>query len=169
VGKNAQRRRAERDSKKMNRKDIEDLVWDENNPITVNSCSGNELNHTDECDGNCEPRALTEMDVKLNNEMRAWARLGISPLSQPLGLGAPGMTTNLLDLEIKVMTLIEALTTLGLVESAVLDEMFQKNFLRRLHDTRVANEDKIKEERSKESLHVAQRRLLGPNGNPFEN
>lgn len=169
MGKNAQRRRTQKEEQRVADGGIrEDIVWDEDNPPTVNSCSGNELGHIDECDGNCDPLPLTEMDVKLNNEMRAWARVGMQPLSFPLGTNATGMATNLLDLEIQITAVVAFLVGTSTVAKARLDEIYKEKFFERLNSTRLANEEKIKEARSKQALHVAQRKLLGPNGSPFE-
>jgi hypothetical protein len=56
-----------------------DLEWNEENPPTVHSCSGNDGEHTPDCDGNCDELPLDELDVLLNNEMHAWQRAGMNP------------------------------------------------------------------------------------------
>lgn len=54
-----------------------DIVFDPNNPLTVNSCSGHPDEHAPGCDGFCTKNVVDELDIRIENEKRAWARLGM--------------------------------------------------------------------------------------------
>lgn len=53
-----------------------DLEWDPDNPLVVNACTGHNEVHLPECDGECEKITMDEFDIAIENEKRAWARLG---------------------------------------------------------------------------------------------
>lgn len=55
----------------------DDIVWDPENPLRVNGCSGHAEEHTLECKGDCDKLDMDELDIRIENERRAWARVGM--------------------------------------------------------------------------------------------
>lgn len=151
----------------------EDTVWDEANPPTVHKCSGNDGYHITECVGDCEEIAITELDVKLSNEYKAWGRAAMTPVGVPEGVligGRPmsGIAVNLFQLEVQVIAIIKALCeeTPGLNEK--IEEAFKETMLHRMWSIRMANEEHVRETQTARTLGIKLngKKLLGPDGRP---
>jgi hypothetical protein len=170
----AQRRRYEKHVRKDLKQveppkdDTQDLVWDAENPPVVNSCTMNDGEHVKDCDGNCEQIKLDELDVMLVNERRAWVRAGMLPLAFPLGVGnMPGLRTDLLDLEVRVVVLTRLLVESKIIDGDALNQLFKEVFHDRLHSIRVNSEEEIRRQRAMQTLSIAQKTLLDANGRPL--
>lgn len=111
---------------------IPDLVWDTDNPLEVNSCSGHSLAHNDTCDGNCPKHPIDEWDLKIENERRAWARLGLQPNADELRK------------EVQVQTVIEILKDRLGVDAKEFDGYFKPKMFEVMNGLRLANEQAMK-------------------------
>lgn len=121
---------------------IEDLPWDPENPLVVNSCSGHSNLHTPDCDNHCPPKEMTEWDIKIENERRAWARLGITPNADELRR------------ESQIQTIIKLLDKhLGITEDQFNAE-FKPIMFGIMNSLRTTNEQAIKSAQLRNKLHI---------------
>lgn len=151
----------------------EDLVWDADNPPTVNGCSLSDAFHDPGCDGNCEQIAMDEGDIKIANERLAWARAGMNILSIPVGFAnevhAPGMPIDLFDLEMQVEAMKSILLE-KVVSEKELNDRFKETILDKLQHIRAHNEVAVREARTRTNLGLSpdkSKKLLGPGGQPL--
>jgi hypothetical protein len=126
----------------------------------VNACSGHVTWHEpstcvneQEGDEKCELIELDHMDIKIRNEHVMWARAGMS---------TEFVTHNLWNMDTQIMAVIEVVE--GMVGKDKLNEIYKQKLLDKLHTYRDMNEDEVRKARSKANLAVAQRKILGPNG-----
>lgn len=149
-----------------------DTEWNAENPPFVFGCTGHDGGHLEACDGSCERIPLTELDVKLGNEMKAWARAGMVPIGAVAGFmingqKMPGIDVDILHLETQLQALVSLLVETDPEWGERLNVRFQETLLRKLWNIRMANEDNVREARVARMLGVkpAQiKRLIGPNG-----
>lgn len=148
----------------------EDLVWNKDFPPVVFRCSGVMAVHEPECDGTCGTVAMSEEDVNLTNEYRAWARLGLAPVGFPANIplipGTRGVPIPLLELSARVDGLVAALMH-GIPEFGV---VFNREFKKSLHQTlwqvRMNSQEAIEDKRRRELTGAVTnpKVLLGPDG-----
>lgn len=140
---------------------IEDLIYDENEPVFKNKCSGqmDEALHTDECDRNCERIPMTQLDIDFNNEMRAWARAQMDPRQMQVGA-------------IDTMFALSALKRYITVNFGIDEEEFSTYLIEaRLQFFKFARlqfQDQVREDRLRQQFALPGKApLLGPNGQPL--
>lgn len=135
--------------------ELKDIEYDPDDPIYVNSCNSHPSKHTQDCDLTCERIVLTEVQVGILNEMRAWARAG--------------MNTNMIRLDP-----LEMRISLLLMRDILMDrfeisaEEFQQAYLEKklsfYKEIRIENEEAVKMSKIKDVLKLGDKRLYGPNG-----
>lgn len=109
----------------------DDLIWDPEHPLPVNGCNGRSHGHVEGCDGSCEKKYLDEWDVKIENERRAWARMGIEP------------DANELRKEVQTQTIIRLLKQHLGIDDEAFNAIFKPLMYELLHSMRVDNEQAI--------------------------
>lgn len=132
---------------------IPELVYDENNPFYVNSCSRHVEKHLRACDGNCERDALSENEIALVNEERAWLKAGMHP---------QGIGIDVIEMRIQ-LNVIMSLYTLD-----DWHELYVKARLDFFKTIRLENEDQVRQEQLQQKFHIPGKApLLGPDGRPI--
>ena len=132
------------------------LVWDENDPLPKNKCSGSTL-HLPDCNGSCGVDGFyTEGQVNFENEIREWARAGMNPD----GLGT---TVTMWDIEVKFNALLKYLDEAGVIVMDGLNEVYLEMKTESMRHVRMANQEAAK----RMKLGLPPRGLLGPDGQPI--
>lgn len=121
---------------------VPDLEWDPNNPQMVNGCSGHSTDHTAECDGKCKMKEVDEWDIRIENENRAWFRMGAQPDAE------------LLRREVQIQTIIKIILEKLDMTEADFNAIFKPLMFDLLHTTRIANEEMIKSARLRSKIHL---------------
>lgn len=147
----------------------DNVVWDENNPPTVHTCTYSDADHATDCDGSCGEIVLKEIDVKLHNEKLEWARMQMNPIMIPIGFdmfGVAGMPADLLDTEAKLHGMIDCLIAAGVITEEGMDLAYKERKFEKLNKTRLLSEDAIKRARTEQTLGIRPGGggLLGPDG-----
>lgn len=128
------------------------INWDPDEPIYLHSCSGF-LVHLNDCDGNCERgKQLSELEVKLVNENREWARIGMS---------TDNVGHDIFTINAQVRSLIRLLEKKGIFSRDEIDIMFQECMLEELISIRMKNQDAVK----RASLGIPSPGIILPGGN----
>ena len=146
-----------------------DIAWDESNPIFIHSCSQH-VNHAHDCDRkDCTSWAPTESEVKLLNEGRAWARVGMSFHGVPTCIAnqVPGIAVNIYDLKLRIETMQSLLIEAGVFTAEECDERFREIKLADMQRMRAESEETVKQQQLQQMMAVPDHRILGPNGEPL--
>ena len=145
-----------------------DIVWDEDDPPEIFNCSQH-IEHQPMCNGNCgSHHVVSEKQVALMNEARAWARLEMPFNGVPFGTPFPGIPVELVDLLCWLETTKDVLYEAGIVEEFEFEEKYRARKLELMTSIRTTHEDRIKKQRVQASLGIPDRPpLLGPDGRPF--
>lgn len=141
--------------------ELKDLVYDEDNPIYVNKCSRqmNDKNHMDTCDGTCERVVLSEIEIALINEQRAWQRAGMNP-----GMAAFSIHDVLFELS-ALRKYVDTHMGIDQDEYALYVNQACLEFYKKV---RTDNEERIKQEQMMQRFAIPGRApLLGPDGSPI--
>lgn len=135
-----------------------DKVYDPLNPVWINGCSGNTDSHMVLCDGNCERRPVTALEIALFNEDNAWIRAGMDPRR---------IHVDTVELNIKVRALSRILEReLGITEEQQ-DIHYQEFKLEYLKEIRTENEERVRKQQL-ESMIPKRAPLIDPTtGKPF--
>lgn len=121
-----------------------DIPWDPENPLVVNSCCGHSDIHADDCEGDCDTSVMEEYDIKIENEKRAWARLGMD---------TQHYNANQLRQDVQIQTLIKLMQKKLFISDDEFNEVFKPAMLELLQGVRHAQEEAI--ERMNSSKLVA--------------
>lgn len=113
-----------------------DLVWDAENPMKVNSCTGSVQMHVDSCDGQCNKLELDELDIKVENERRAWSRIGMDTAQY---------NANQLRQDVQIQTMIQLIQTKLNIMDEEFNEIFKKNMLEMMTSVRMSRQALLKE------------------------
>lgn len=143
-----------------------DLVWDENDPPIVFSCSQH-TEHAPRCDGSCEAKVCDESLVNLLNEARAYARAGMSFNGIPAAMsGGPwsGLNVEIYDLEVRTLLLQNIIQEQFGISDDDINRQFRELKYKLLHDVRIAVEPDIKRARLEAQVGVQKSRIVGPHG-----
>ena len=111
--------------------------------------------------------AESKLEIALKEELQRWEILGMRAGGVPAGFQAPGISVEIFELEMRLHTAINLLIEKGIITQEEADEKYQQNMLDRLTAIREANEEQIKKARMAQQIAVAQKSILGPNGQPF--
>lgn len=134
-----------------------DQVYDPLNPVWINTCSGQTEAHNKGCDGNCDRRPVTELEIKIFNEYNAWARAGMDPRM---------IQVDLVDNNIKIRALSRILEKELDISVEQQDIHYQEFKLEYLTNIRLENQERVRKEKM-QSLIPKRQPLLGPDGRPF--
>lgn len=149
---------------------LADLVWDDNDPPIIYSCSSHPV-HSPDCEGDCDSKMTTELQVELINELHAWQRAGMNPMGSPASMmGLPfvfGIPVELIDLQVRYESMRGLLIEKGILEEEELDESFQQMKLTWLRKIREINEERIKKQRMADKFGIVHKPILGPGGQPI--
>lgn len=134
----------------------EDVVWDSENPQYIYECSSY-IEHSPDCDGNCESDLAAESQIKLLNESLAWARAGMD---------TSGINISSFDNQANIMALQKVLIEKGILTQDEVDEEFRLFKIDVMRIVRENNEEQIKEMKQRMALGLrpSSRKLLGPYG-----
>lgn len=149
-----------------------DIEWDEDNHPFIYPCSQH-TEHVRGCKGTEDPIELdSELQVRLLNEARAYARAGMSfagiPASYANHIPIPGIQVELVDVLVWLETAKELLCELSGLSKYELDERFRDNKLALLQSIREENEARVRKHRVASSLGIVEKPgLLGPDGTPI--
>lgn len=145
-----------------------DIAWDDDDPPMIYACSQH-TEHNSNCDGECESHILTsELQAKLMNEARAWARQNMVFTGVPVNVPFPGIQVELVDLLCWLEATKQVLIDNDLVEEFKLEESYRERKLNLLQTIRERSEERIRKQRVVDSLGIVQKPgLLGPNGQPL--
>lgn len=136
--------------------DIELLVYDPDNPIMVNSCSGMSVAHVHGCDELCPREALDELDIDIINEERLWAKDSMNPAA---------MTVDTITLNMMVHSLRRLLIKSNFATEEEIDFEFKTFKLENLRVIRMAHRDRVREAQTKRIISTPRKPgLLGPDG-----
>jgi hypothetical protein len=110
------------------------------------------------------------MIEELTEELKKWDRAQMIPLGYPHFMeGVPGIPIDMLQQQVLLQTLVDFVKHHFDLTDNEFTVQFEQHYADRLKAVREANEDRIKKERAlAPSLAVAQKRLLGPNGEPLQ-
>lgn len=125
-----------------------DLEWDANNPPQVNACTGHSEIHQPNCDGNCEKMTMDEFDIKIENERRAWQRIG---------LDKSNYQADQLRQDVQLKTIMDVLIQRLGISPEEFNAVFKPNMLNLMQDIRDAVE-------TQRESQLAKSRLIIPNG-----
>ena len=141
-----------------------DLVWDENDPPIIHNCSQH-TEHQPMCNGHCGSRpVVSELQIKLMNEARAWARLEMPMMGVPMNMPFPGIPVEIVDLLVWLEVTKDVLKEAGIIEEFEFEEKYRERKLELLTAIRDRNEGRLKRAR----LGVPERPpLFGPDGTPM--
>lgn len=139
------------------------IQWDEKNPQTVNLCCMDPFNHLPNCDGNCEKRFMTELEVMVWNEIEFCNRenmvmQGILPF---MGNSVPGLPIDILDMNFKLVALIKLLVDTGVVDWDQLQDFWAREKINTFSEARK------QKKRAEIALGRQQRKIIGLDGNPL--
>lgn len=138
-----------------------DIVWDDDNPPIIHNCSQH-TEHQPRCNGYCGSKAAeSELQVKLMNEARAWARLEMPFFGVPTNMPFPGIPVELVDLLCWLEVTKEVLIENNIIEEFAFQEKYRANKLELLTVIREKNETRIKRQRMGVPPPPP---LLGPHG-----
>lgn len=145
-----------------------DLEWDEDNPPEIFPCSQH-TEHAPGCPGTEDAIQLdSESQVRLINEARAWARVGMNFTGVPAGFPATGIPVELVDLLVWAQVVREIVIELAGITEFEYEEKFREAKFELLNSIRVRHEDEVKKRRVADQLGIVQRPpLLGPDGQPI--
>lgn len=121
----------------------DDIVWTPDEPMIVNGCSGHISQHATNCDGMCKPLQLDELDIKIENEKRAWARLGMQ---------TQHYTANALRQDVTIAVLVDIVKEAAEVDDDAFNELFKTKMLGHMTAVRINSEDSIKSARARSSI-----------------
>lgn len=111
--------------------------------------------------------AKTQLEVQLAEELKRWQLAGMRAAGVPAGFEVPGIPVELYEIEVRTSAVIKLMMDKGIFTKEEADIYYQQEMLERLTKIREANEENIKKQRMANEIAVAQKRLLGPNGQPF--
>lgn len=129
------------------------VEWDPDNPQTIFRCT-DEIFHSPSCDGNCGSYDATEGLTLLLNEQRDWARLNLNT----------NINVDAFSLMLRIEMLEEYVRNETSMTEEEWDESFKLRKAARMREMRENIEPQIREAQAKASLAIAQKRILGPNG-----
>ena len=151
-----------------------DIVWDENNPPFIYSCSGT-TEHDTRCNGECGGEYYTENEVKLTNLAREFARNKMVPygiIKAYAMAGVPptqGMQVDPFDVLLWMETLLEVLSEAGVIDRAEVEVRWQERKISAMEGILETIAPQLKQQRANQALGIVtpDNRLLGPNGQPL--
>jgi hypothetical protein len=143
-----------------------DIGWNENDPPAIFTCSQH-VEHSVNCDGSCESEVITESQVKLLNEARAWARIPMSfegvPTCFPDG-AFDGVKVDIFSEKIHVSALQKVIIDAGLATQDEIDEVYQTMKTEVMQTIRTEYEDWVRRQTLQQKMALPDKRLLGPDG-----
>lgn len=143
-----------------------DIEWDADNPPTVYECSQH-TEHSSDCNGDCEGETITEGQVRLLNEARAWARIPMSFQGVPTCLpdGAfDGVKIDIFSEKMRSSALQKIIIDAGLATLEEIDEVYQNLKVEAMQTIRNDYEDYVKRQKLQQKMALPDKRLFGPNG-----
>lgn len=149
-----------------------DLIWNEDDPPVIYPCS-QDIKHLPNCSGEEDGIQLdSELQVRILNEGRTWARAGMSfqgiPAAYSGVIPKPGIGVELVDLLCWLEVIKEQIVELTGMSEFEFEEKFRERKLEFLQTIRDANEANIRRNRIRASLGVKNKPpLLGPGGEPL--
>jgi hypothetical protein len=111
--------------------------------------------------------ADTKLMVALKEEVKRWELLGWRINGVPMGVGLPGIGVEIFELDIRTSAVVKMLIDKEIFTKEEADIYYQQEMLDRLTKIREENEERVKAERIAAEIAVAQRRIIGPNGQPL--
>ena len=111
--------------------------------------------------------ADSKLEIQLAEELKRWELAGMRAAGIPAGFEIPGIPVELYEIEVRTAAIVKLLIEKEIFTKKEADIFYQKEMLERLTKIREANEENIKKERMAREIAVAQKRLLGPNGQPI--
>lgn len=149
-----------------------DLEW----PVTTYTCSMDEQ-HSPDCSGlasegnenGCEELIWTELQVRLENLRREYARNEMSQVGIPTGVPLPisGIQVDLVDLLCRILTLEELAFEAHGIDREEYDEKYRENKFEFLNEILKANKERVRKAHAQRMLGLPEKRILGPGGEPI--
>ena len=121
---------------------------------SVNTCSNHPQLHTEECDGNCERRNLTDVEVGVINEEYEWARAGMN---------MSAVQMDVFNMNLQISSLIQYLLENGIVDREALDEAYGKYKIEYMKDIRETVSPQLREAQL-QALVPKKPGIIGPHG-----
>lgn len=145
-----------------------DLVWDDDNPPKIFPCSL-DTQHEKGCRGQEQSIVLeSRLQVEVLNEGRAWARAGMNFQGVPAAyqgvIPVTGINVELVDMLMWLEAMKELLLEISDISEFDIQERFRAKKLEFLQAIRNANEEKVKSQRIRNQIGLAQKGIIGPDG-----
>lgn len=117
-------------------------------------CSGTQI-HEPSCDGDCEVKSLSDLEIQINEEVRKWAEVGMTPLGSPPQLQqVPGIPVDTLKTSIALAALTQLCYDKLGIDQNELNRKFQEMYLERLVNIREANQEAVLEAKRRAGIAI---------------